>query len=132
MELQEYFKNTKGRGILATADKSGKVDMAVYAKPHFMDDGMIAFIMANRLSHHNLQTNKHAAYLFMEEGGGYKGRRLFLTKVREEQDTELLYSLRTRKYPVKKEEGKPRFLVFFKIDKVLPLIGAGEESSEQE
>lgn len=132
MELREYFKGTKGRGILATADKSGKVDMAVYAKPHFMDDGMIAFIMANRLSHHNLQTNKHAAYLFMEEGGGYKGRRLFLTKVREEQDTELLYSLRTRKYPVKKEEGKPRFLVFFKIDKVLPLIGAGEESSEQE
>ena len=83
MELREYFKGTKWRGILATADKSGKVDMAVYAKPHFMDDGMIAFIMANRLSHHNLQTNKHAAYLFMEEGGGYKGRRLFLTRVRE-------------------------------------------------
>ncbi|HIJ19981.1 MAG TPA: pyridoxamine 5'-phosphate oxidase family protein [Deltaproteobacteria bacterium] len=132
MELREYFKGTKGRGILATSDKNGKVDMAVYAKPHFFDDGMIAFIMANRLSHHNLQTNKHAAYLFMEEGGGYRGRRLFLTRVREEQDTELLYSLRTRKYPVKKEEGKPRFLVFFKIDKVLPLIGAGEESSEQE
>ncbi len=132
MELREYFQNTKGRGILATADKNGKVDMAVYAKPHFMDDGMVAFIMANRLSHHNLQTNKHAAYLFMEEGGGYKGKRLFLTKVREEQDTDLLYSLRTRKVPLKREEGKPRFLVFFKVDKALPLIGAGDESAEQQ
>ena len=132
MELKGYFQDTKGRGILATADRNGKVDMAVYAKPHFMDDGMIAFIMADRLTHHNLQTNKHAAYLFMEAGGGYKGKRLFLTKVREEQDTELLYSLRSKRYPGEKEEGKPRFLVFFKIDEVLPLIGAGEGSSEEE
>ena len=132
MELKAYFQDTKGRGILATADRNGKVDMAVYAKPHFMDDGMIAFIMADRLTHHNLQTNKHAAYLFMEEGGGYKGKRLFLTKVREEQDTELLYSLRSKRYPGGKEEGKPRFLVFFKIDEVLPLIGTGESSSEEE
>lgn len=132
MELRDYFQNTKGRGILATADGNGKVDMAVYAKPHFMEDGMIAFIMADRLTHHNLQTNPHAAYLFMEETGGYKGRRLFLTKVREEQDTDLLYSLRSRKYPAEKVEGKPRFLVFFKIDEILPLIGTGEESSEEE
>jgi len=132
MELQDYFQNTKGRGILATADGNGKVDMAVYAKPHFMHDRTIAFIMADRLTHHNLQTNPHAAYLFMEETGGYKGRRLFLTKIREEQDTDLLYSLRSRKYPAGKVEGKPRFLVFFKIDEILPLIGTGEESSEEE
>ena len=132
MELKEYFQDTKGRGILATADGKGKVDMAVYAKPHFMDDGMIAFIMADRLTHHNLQTNNHAAYLFMEEGGGYRGKRLFLTKVREEKDTDLLYSLRSKRYPGEKEEGKPRFLLFFKIDEVLPLIGAGEKSLEEE
>ena len=63
----------------------------------------------------------------MEEGAGYKGIRLFLTKVREEQDTDLLYSLRSKKYPQKKEEGKNLFLVFFKVDKVLPLIGADED-----
>ncbi len=130
MELQDYFQETKGRGILATADGDGKVDMAVYAKPHFMDDGTIAFIMADRLTHHNVQTNNHAAYLFMEKGGGYKGKRLFLTKIKEEQDTELLYSLRGRKHPAGKEEGTPRFLVFFEIDKILPLIGAGEDSLE--
>jgi hypothetical protein len=127
MDYREYLRDAKGRGILATADQNGLVDVAVYAKPHFMEDDTIAFIMRDRLTHHNVQANIHAAYLFMEEGAGYKGIRLFLSKVREEQDTDLLYSLRSKRYPQKKEEGKTLFLVFFKVDKVLPLIGAGED-----
>ena len=124
MELREYFEKTEGRAILATADRDGKVDAAVYARPHFMDDGTIALIMRDRLTHHNLQSNFHACYLFMEKGPGYKGKRLFLTKVREEQDTELLQSLRRRQYLDEKDEAK--FLVFFKVDRELPLIGAGK------
>ena len=60
----------------------------------------------------------------MEEGPGYKGKRLFLTKVREEQDSELLQSLRRRQYINEKDESK--FLVLFKIDRELPLVGAGK------
>jgi hypothetical protein len=132
MELKEYFEKEKGMGVLATSDAQGKVDVAIYAKPHFMDDGTIAFIMADRLSHHNLETNGRAAYLFKEEGPGYKGVRLFLTKIREEKDSDLLYSLRSKRYPGGKEEGKPRFLVFFNIEKQLPLIGAGESGMDEE
>jgi hypothetical protein len=127
MDLRAYFEEKNGRGILATADREGKVDLAVYGKPHFMEDGTIALIMADRLSHHNLQSNDHAAYMFMEDGAGYKGIRLFLTKINEEQDSDRLYAMRSKKYPSKKEEGKARFLVFFKIDKQLPLIGAERE-----
>ncbi len=128
MDLGEYFENLKGTGVLATADDQGRVDVAVYARPHVMDRDTIAFIMPDRLTHHNLQSNNHAAYLFMEEGRGYKGIRLFLTKVREEEDSELLRSIRRRKYASEKgEEEGSRFLVFFKVEKVLPLIGAGKE-----
>ena len=123
MELKNYFEENRGVGILATADGDGKVDAAVYARPHVMDDGTIAMIMRDRLSHHNLQSNPHAAYLFHEDGPGYKGKRLFLTKVREEKDSELLGSLRRREYPDKKDEAK--FLVFFKVDQELPLVGSG-------
>ena len=123
MDLKEYFENTIGIGILATADGAGKVDAAVYARPNIMEDGSLAFIMRDRLTHHNLQSNSHATYLFVEKGSGYKGKRLFLTKKREEQDTELLESLRKRQYIDEKEEGK--FLVFFKLTKELPLIGEG-------
>ncbi|MGD9044308.1 MAG: pyridoxamine 5'-phosphate oxidase family protein [Desulfobacterales bacterium] len=123
MDRKEYFENTKGVGVLATADGEGKVDAAIYARPHFMEDGTLAFIMRDRLTHHNLQSNSHATFLFIENGPGYKGKRLFMTKVREEKETELLYSLRRRHYPDDKEEAK--FLVFFKLDKELPLVGAG-------
>ena len=123
MKLDEYFNAINGVGVLSTADGDGKVDAAIYARPHFMDDGTLAFIMRDRLSHHNLQSNPHATYLFKEDGSGYKGKRLFLTKVREEANTELLDSLRRRKSAY--GNGEDRFLVFFKLDRELPLVGDG-------
>ena len=123
MELKEYFENTEGNAILSTADGNGQVDAAIYSRPHFMEDGTIALIMRDRLTHHNLQSNPHACYMFIEKGPGYKGKRLFLTKVREEQDSELLQSLRRRQYIDEKDEAK--FLVFFNITKELPLVGGG-------
>jgi len=128
MDLAHYFENIKGKGVLATADDQGHVDAAVYARPHIVDKDTIAFIMPDRLTHHNLQSNIHAAYLFIEEGPGYKGIRLFLSKVREEEDSELLRSIRRKKYATEQEgEETSRFLVFFKVDKILPLIGLGKE-----
>ena len=126
MDLKRYFENAKGVGVLATASRDGKVDAAVYARPHFMEDGTIAMIMRDRLTHRNLQSNPHAVYLFIEQGPMYEGRRLFLTKIREEEDSELLYTLRRRGYPTKKDRRDPKFLVFFKVEKGLPLIGPGE------
>jgi len=123
MKLDDYFDQKKGIGVLSTADSEGKVDAAIYARPHFMEDGTLAFIMRDRLSHHNLQSNPHATYLFKEEGSGYRGRRLFMTRVREEQNTGQLQSLRRRKAAY--GNGEDRFLVFFKLDNELPLVGDG-------
>jgi hypothetical protein len=126
MTLKEYFETNKGLGILSTANSQGKVDAAVYSRPHFMEDGTIALVMRDRLSHTNLQSNPHALYLFKEDGPGYKGKRLFITKVREEKNTELLESLRRRKNVYK--DDADRFLVFFKIDKEVPLVGDGNQA----
>ena len=123
MEMREYFETTKGRGVLATADAEGRVDAAVYARPHVFDDGTVGFIMPDRLTHVHLQQNPHAAYLFMEEGPGFRGVRLFLTKVAEEKDTERLEALRRRRYDSGEEES--RHLVTFRVDKVLPLTAKG-------
>ncbi len=89
-----------------------------------MEDGTMALIMRDRLSHHNLQSNPHATYLFKEEGSGYNGKRFFMTKVREEQNSELLESLRRRSSAY--GNGEERFLVFFELDKELPLVGDGK------
>ncbi len=128
MDIREFFRTAKGRGVLATADREGRVDAAVYASPHTFEDGTIAFIMRDRLTHLNLQSNPHAAYLFMEDGPGFKGVRLFLTKTAEEQDTERLFSLRRKRYGETAAESGPLFLVTFEVDKVLPLVGAGSET----
>jgi hypothetical protein len=125
MKLSEYFEKKKGRGVIATSDTDGKLGIAVYARPHFIDEKTVAFIMADRLIHKNLESNPHAAYLFMESGERYIGKRLYLTKVKEEKNIELIDQIRRREScPVDEGYKKgTRFLVYFKIDKVLPLIG---------
>ena len=129
MELADYFESAKGFGVLATADKDGKVDTAVYSRPHFMEDGTVAFIMRDRLTHANLQTNSYASFLFAEDGPGYKGKRLYLRKVREEKETEQLYALRRRSYPADDDpEQDPKYLVFFELERVRPLVGDNDRS----
>ena len=125
MDLKSYFAETKGLGILSTANYDGQLDAAVYSRPHVMEDGTVAFIMRNRLTHYNLQTNPHAAYLFKEEGSGYRGKRLFLTMINEETESRRLYELRRKSYPPEKERRESKHLVIFSVDKTLPLIGPG-------
>ncbi len=128
MKLSEYFDKATGLGILATSDSAGAVDAAVYAKPHFIDEENVAFIMADRLTHHNVQQNPRAAYLFKEAGEKYVGRRLYLTKTKEIQDPQLVGEMRRKNYPevAGKYGNENKFVVYFKIDKVLPLIGDKE------
>ena len=125
MKISDYFKTAKGMGVLATADKRGRVNVAIYAVPHVMEEETIAFLMADRLTHENLQANPHAAYLFIEGEEKYKGKRLFLTKIREEKDSKILDSIRRKEYPDLK--GKEQ-LVYFRVEKILPLIGTGGEA----
>jgi hypothetical protein len=54
MDLAKYFDTQKGTGVLATTDGQGCVDVAVYARPHVIDKETIAFIMLDRLTHHNV------------------------------------------------------------------------------
>jgi hypothetical protein len=126
MKLSEYFEETRGRGMLATADSTGRVDAAVYARPHFITEDRIAFIMTNRLTHENLTSNPHAVYLFMESGEGFKGRRLYLVKKGEEQNPDLIDALRRKSYAMSQDDADmAEYLVYFQIDKVLPLVGTG-------
>jgi hypothetical protein len=124
MDMAEYFESTEGVGVLATAGDAGEVDAAIYARPHFLDDQTVAFIMADRLSHRNVTANPHATYAFIERGEGYKGKRLYLTKTGEETDPERIEAIRRRPLPEGcGAETQRRYLVSFRIDRVRPLVG---------
>jgi hypothetical protein len=123
MDLKDYFEGTKGTGVLSTADATGKVNSALYARPHVMDDGSLALIMNERLSYSNLQSNPKAAYLFLESGPGYKGKRFFLTMLKEDQDETRIEALRRRTPGHEQSTGQgQRHLVFFRIDQERPLV----------
>ena len=127
MTLKEYFNNSSGIGILSTADSAGKVDSAVYSTPHFFDDGTLAFVMRERLAHLNLQSNPYAAFLFIESASVYRGIRLFLRKLREETDSTLIAKMTRRNLTPEEDKQKgPKSLVYFSVEKILPLIGGGE------
>ena len=125
MKLSEYFENVKGIGALATTDLSGQVNQAIYAKPLFLDeddDTTCSFVMANRLTHDNVEHNPSASYLFIEESEGYVGKRLSLTIIGEETDLEKLKAIRRRNIPTISEEER-KYLVHFHIEGVRPLVG---------
>jgi len=124
MDLKSYFENTEGTGILATADSDGTVDVAIYAKPEVIDETTIAFVMKERLSHQNLKTNLSAAYMFIEKGEGYTGKRLYLTKIREEINSSVVQEF-IKKQPViaSPKDDSNKYIVFFHIENVYPLVG---------
>ena len=123
-DLATYFNNTPGSGVLSTADRDGVVDAALYARPHVLEGGTVAFIMPDHVTHRNLQENPHAVYLFIEEhasdGREWHGTRLYMTKIHEEKDTERLYAMRRR---TSEGDREGRFLVVFSVDRVRPLVG---------
>jgi len=127
MTLHEYFQSATGKGILASADAEGKVDAAIYSRPHILEDGTLAFIMRDRLTHHNVRENPFAAYLFIEDGPYYRGVRLFLKKIREDTDQELMATMTRRSLTPEQDRAKgAKYIVYFALEKIIPLIGSGE------
>ena len=85
---------------------------------------ILLVLWTKRLSHDNVWHSPSAAYLFIEEGVGFAGKRLSLTVVAEEADPEKSKTVRRRSAPpISEDEGK--YLVHFHIEGVRPLIGNG-------
>lgn len=127
MKFKEYFETTRGTGVMSTAGRDGQVATAIYARPQTQEDGTLAFIMRDRLTHKNINENPYAAYLFIEDSGGYKGVRIYLKKVKEDQDEELIAKMTRQCLSPEEDAAKgPKFIVYFQVEKVLQLIG-GEE-----
>ena len=121
MELKEYFQDNKGLTVLSTSDGQGNVDSAIYSPPRFLGDGRIGFIMRENLSYANIQENPNACILFIEDTEGYKGKRLYLKKVAEDDNPELINEhLKRCSHPIK--EAK-RHMVYFELTRERPLVG---------
>jgi hypothetical protein len=123
MTLAEYFTDAAGLGVLATSDAEGNVDLAIYARPYIIGEDTIAFSMLERRSYKNLQSNPKAAYMFVEQTEGYKGKRLYLEKIGEETDTNRIKRIKEQHKKQFSTESAGKHLIYFKITETRPLVG---------
>jgi hypothetical protein len=122
MNLNTYFENIKGTGILATCDSDGNVDAAIYARPYVIDEQTIAFSMMERLSYLNIKSNPKACYMFIEKTEGFRGFRIYLTMTGEETDEEKIKEIK-KMHSVNYQPDERRHLVYFRVENTWPLVG---------
>jgi hypothetical protein len=123
MSLADYFGKTEGLGVLATSDAEGNVNIALYARPYVIGEQKIAFSMLERRSFNNIQSNPKAAYIFVEQGEGFKGTRLYLDKIGEETDAERIKQIKEQHKKQCSTESAGKHLVYFRITETRPLVG---------
>jgi hypothetical protein len=129
MKLKDYLEANNGISILSTSDRDGKLTTAIYSKPRVLEDNTVLFIMRERLTYHNLKSNPHAAYMFIQESLGHQGIRLFLKKIQEDDDPNLIARMTRRNLTPEEDKQKgPKHLVIFKVDMILPLVGDSKSS----
>ena len=72
MKISETVKKcmqTEGRAsILATSDKSGKVNVAMFGSYQLVDDSSVLVMLGDNRSFQNLKENPHAACIVMLHG----------------------------------------------------------------
>jgi hypothetical protein len=93
MQLSELFTHP-GLGVMSTSSSDGKVNSAVYARPHVIDETTLVWGMTDKRTYQNLTSNSHAAYLFKTNSPGFSGVRLDLELIRAEESGELLEAIK--------------------------------------
>jgi hypothetical protein len=122
MKLEDAMK-PGGRGVIATASKSGAVNTAVYAVPHIVDAETVAWGMTDGRTWDNVLQNPNAAYIYFAPGEGFRGARLTLSLVKTEDSGEMLAKIRERTGMV--SPGNPeavKHVAYFRVVETRPLV----------
>ena len=93
MNLTKLFTNA-GMGVMSTSSSDGKVNSAVYARPHVIDETTLVWGMTDKRTYQNLTRNRHAAFLFKTNQPGFNGVRLALELIRTEEEGDLLATIK--------------------------------------
>lgn len=128
MDLNQYFNEHDGVGVLSTADRDGRVNSAIFARPYVDESGTIIFVAARHRSLENLQANPSASFLFKEQGSGYKGLRLDLKLSSIIDNSEKIDKFRKENSGALYERYRDvdAVLALFELEAQRPLVGDGQ------
>ena len=126
-KVMQMFNKESRIGALATADKTGQVDVAVFGSPRMIDEDTVIMAIGDNRSFRNLQENPKASFIVIEPGGApmeWGGARLYLEVDSFERYGELVDSFREniRKMAGDRSANAIVAAVRFKITDVRPLI----------
>jgi len=83
-KLMELFNKQPRIGALATANKKGDVNVAVFGSPQMIDENTVVMGIGQNRSFRNIQRNPKAVFIVMEPGEtvmDWKGARVYLEAI---------------------------------------------------
>ena len=124
-QLNDIFQEN-GIGIMASSDRNGWVNMAIYSPPVITNEGLLVFGATERLTYKNLKENPRAMFMFIcTNKKDWQGVRIRLSLIKDESSGPMLERLKERF----KEMGyyylasEIRHALYFKVEEVRPLKG---------
>jgi hypothetical protein len=129
--LMEYFNKSPRIGTLSTADRSGRVDTAVFGSPRMIDETNVVMGLGDNRTYANLQQNPHAVFLIMEPGESimeWKGVRVYLVMKAHASSGPQLEAYRSQLAKVIGEDAAKMIhaTVRFEVTEVRPLVDMGQ------
>lgn len=126
-QVMKMFNKKTRIGALATSNKNGDVNAAVFGSPRMIDEDTVIMAIGDNRSYRNLQENPKASFLVVEPGQSptdWKGVRVYLEVASLERYGELLDSLRAqiRKVAGDKSANAIQAAVRFNVTDIRPLI----------
>ena len=98
-QVMRMFNKTARIGALATSNKNGDVNQAVFGSPQMIDQETVIMAIGDNRSYEYLQENPKATFIVIEPGEtsmDWKGARLYLEVDSLEAYGELLDSMREK------------------------------------
>ena len=130
-QVMAMFNKETRIGALATADKQGAVNAAVFGSPRMIDEDTVIMAIGDNRSYRNLQENPKASFIVVEPGQApatWKGVRLYLEVDSMERYGELLDSFREKIRELAGDRSANAIVaaIRFKATEVRPLIASAD------
>lgn len=121
------FNKESRIGVMATANKNGDVNAAVFGSPRMIDEETVIMAIGENRSFKYLQENPKASFIVVEPGESpatWKGVRIYLKMDSYERYGEVLDSFREniRKVAGDRSADAIKAAIRFKVVDVRPLI----------
>jgi hypothetical protein len=129
-ELMEIFNKRPRIGALATSNKEGDVNAAVFGSPSMIDENTVIMGIGENRSFRNLQRNPKAVFIVMEPGDtvmNWKGARVYLEAVDMETEGDFFDQIKQNIVKAAGQQAADMIhaAIRFKITEVRPIVDMG-------